>query len=85
MDVLVENAIPDMDDRPRIRLRVLEMRKALGLTQEALAERSGVRRATIVAIEKGQTTGVDFDVLTKLADALGVNSALLVDDDGPQR
>jgi hypothetical protein len=30
------------------------------------------------ARQKGKTSGIDFDVLEKLADALGVNAALLL-------
>jgi hypothetical protein len=30
------------------------------------------------ARQKGKTSGIDFDVLEKLADALGVNAALLI-------
>ena len=61
-----------------IYLRVKELREAKGWTQVDLSERSGVRRPTISAIENQQTSGVDFDVLERLADALGVDPALLI-------
>jgi transcriptional regulator with XRE-family HTH domain len=38
----------------------------------------GVSRPAISNIENGNTSGIDFDVLEKLADALGVNAALLI-------
>jgi transcriptional regulator with XRE-family HTH domain len=61
-----------------ITLRVKQLREAAGLSQTALAEKAGIRRATIIEIEKGRTTGVDFDVLDRLAVALGVDAAMLI-------
>ncbi len=61
-----------------IRLRVAELRDAAGLSQTELADRAKIRRATLIDIEKGRTTGVDFDVLDRLAVALGVDAAVLV-------
>lgn len=61
-----------------IHLRVEELREAAGLSQTELAERAGIRRATLIDIEKGRTTGVDFDVLERLAVALGVDAGYLV-------
>ena len=61
-----------------LRLRLKEIRESQGLTQVELAARSGVARPTISNIEHGKTSGIDFDVLEKLADALGVNAALLI-------
>ena len=61
-----------------IRLRVEELREAAGLSQTELAERANIRRATLIDIEKGRTTGVDFAVLERLANALGVDAAMLV-------
>lgn len=61
-----------------IHLRVKQLREAAGLSQTALAEKAGIRRATIIEIEKGRTTGVDFDVLDRLAVALGVDAAMLI-------
>jgi putative transcriptional regulator len=53
-----------------VRIRLRELREAQGLTQQALAERAGVRQATVSQIESG-TSRVDLDVLERLADALG--------------
>lgn len=61
-----------------IHLRVEELREAAGLSQTQLAERAGIRRATLIDIEKGRTTGVDFDVLERLAVALDVDAGYLV-------
>jgi transcriptional regulator with XRE-family HTH domain len=57
---------------------VKEAREALGLSKSALSELVGVRRATIVAIEQGTTTGVDFDTLERLAKALEVEPSWLL-------
>lgn len=59
-------------------LRVAELRKAKGLSQNQLAKVAGVRQATLSAIESGTTRRVDFDVLERIADALGVDPALLI-------
>jgi transcriptional regulator with XRE-family HTH domain len=48
------------------------------MTQQALAERAEIRRATLSAIENGQTKGIDFDTLERLANALAVDAALLI-------
>ena len=61
-----------------LRLRVKEAREARGLSQSALSELAGVRRATIIAIEQGTTTGVDFDTLERLAKALEVEPSWLL-------
>jgi transcriptional regulator with XRE-family HTH domain len=53
-----------------LRLRVRELREAKGLTQADLAVRAKLRRATLSAIENDQTSGIDFDVLERLAKAL---------------
>jgi DNA-binding XRE family transcriptional regulator len=59
-------------------LRVRELREALGLTQAELAERAGVRRATVNRIENAHVTAIDLDVLEKLGDALGVEPSFLI-------
>lgn len=53
-----------------------ERRKAAGMTQEKLAEKSGVSRATIAAIESENVeTTTTTETLLKLADALGCKVA----------
>ncbi len=61
-----------------ITLRVRELREARGWSQAELANRSGVRRATISAIENAKTTGVDFETLEGLARALKVDPGYLI-------
>jgi len=59
-------------------LRVRELRKALGLTQAELAERAGVRRATVNRIENARVTAVDLEVLEKLAHVLRVEPGFII-------
>ena len=59
-------------------LRVRELREALGLTQAELAERAGVRRATVNRIENARVTAIDLEVLEKIADALGVEPGFVI-------
>jgi len=59
-------------------LRVRELRKALGLTQAEVAERAGVRRATVNRIENAKVTAIDLYVLEKLADVLGVEPGFII-------
>ncbi len=64
-----------------VRLRLKEVRESRGLTQAELAKRSGVGRPSISNIENHKTSGVDFDVLARLAQALNVNAAVLIQHD----
>ncbi len=50
--------------------RLKEIREEAGLTQEELAEKSGVSRVTISLIENGRADCVKTQTLTRLADAL---------------
>ena len=59
-------------------LRVRQLREALGLTQAELAERAGVRRATVNRIENAHVTAIDLEVLERLADALRVEPGFLI-------
>jgi transcriptional regulator with XRE-family HTH domain len=61
-----------------VSLRVKELRQAKGWRQVDLAERSGIDQGNISKIEQGQTRGVDFATLEKLADALGVDAGFLI-------
>lgn len=61
-----------------VRLRVRELREVQGLTGAELARRAKVRPSTLSAIENHQTSGIAFAVLGRLADALGVDAAMLV-------
>ena len=69
-----------------IKVRVREIRKKVkGWNQAELAERAGLRRATISDIENGKTNGIDFDTLEKLADALEVQTSDLIVRTGNRR
>ena len=50
--------------------RLKEFRKKKGLTQDALAEKSGVSRTIISFLENGRADCTMTSTLTKLADAL---------------
>lgn len=63
---------------PTIRLRVRELREALGLTQAELAERADVRRATVNRIENARVTAIDLAVLDRIATALKVEPGFLI-------
>lgn len=52
--------------------RLEEVRKKARLTQKELAEKSGITRQTINALEKGRSKGVNGTTLIKLAKALDV-------------
>jgi transcriptional regulator with XRE-family HTH domain len=58
---------------------VRELRDARGWSQAKLAEVAGVRPATISEIESGASTAVHFATLERVADALGVDAAVLID------
>jgi transcriptional regulator with XRE-family HTH domain len=61
-----------------IYVRIKELRLALGLTQGELAARAGIRRATVSRIENAHVTGIDFNVLEKVADVLGIEPGMLI-------
>jgi putative transcriptional regulator len=61
-----------------IRLRVKDYRERQGLTQVELAEKAGVRRATVSDYERGRLR-IDLATLEKLANALGVDAAMLIE------
>ena len=68
-----------------LRLRVRELREALGLTQAELATRADIRRATVNRIENAKVTSIDMDVLERLADVLGVEPGFLIVRVEPRR
>jgi transcriptional regulator with XRE-family HTH domain len=53
-------------------LRIRELRQKLGLSQSALADKSGVPQTTISAIESG--TNLTYETAKKFARALGVST-----------
>jgi len=62
---------------PPIKLRVREIREAQGLSQRQLAAQAKVRQGTISAIERGDSSSIDLEVLDRIARALGVDPAIL--------
>ncbi len=62
-----------------IYVRLPELRNARGWTQAELAERAEVTRATVSRIEGGKVRSLDLDVFEKLATALDVHPAVLID------
>lgn len=60
-----------------VRVYLKDERKRQGLSQSQLSTMSGVRKATISEIENGHAKSVSFDVLDRLARALGVHAATL--------
>ena len=53
-----------------VEIRLLEQRKAAGLSQEQLAEKVGMAQADISRIETGKTSAISLDVLNRLCRAL---------------
>lgn len=61
-----------------VRIRLKELREGKGWSQAELARQSGVAQPTISRIEADETRSVNLDNLERLADALGVNAAVLI-------
>jgi transcriptional regulator with XRE-family HTH domain len=59
--------------------RVREFRTDAKLTQFQLAERAGVRQATVSNIETGKTRRIDLETVVRIAKALRVEVADLFD------
>lgn len=71
------------DTRPPVLTnRVRERRKALGWTQQALADRVGVARQTIVKIERQEPYDVAKTLCLRLASALDVEESWLFFQEG---
>lgn len=56
-----------------MKLRLKELRKMRYMTQEQLSEKSGVTRATIGRLERGEEIETTTKTLCALADALDVS------------
>ena len=69
------NTLPDIERKERLeemKNKLKEIRKSKGMTQEELAEKSGVSRGTIVALENNEGKVVTkTSTLLKLAAVLG--------------
>ncbi|MEZ3471611.1 MAG: helix-turn-helix transcriptional regulator [Lachnospiraceae bacterium] len=57
-----------------VKLKVKEAIEERGITQKKLAEMSGIRESTISDIVRGTRTVINFEHLSKIAEALEVNS-----------
>ena len=66
-----------MDIKEKFGQRLKTLRKEKGLSQEELAERSGLNRPYISGIEQGKRN-VSLEVMEKLAEALGMGMGELV-------
>ena len=53
--------------------RIGECRKEQGMSQQELAERSGVSRSIVSGLESGRITVTSTGTLLKIANALGVD------------
>jgi transcriptional regulator with XRE-family HTH domain len=53
-------------------LRIRELRKARGLTQEVFSERSGISYKYYQAIENGRKIDLRFSTLKRIADAYDI-------------
>jgi transcriptional regulator with XRE-family HTH domain len=60
------------DTAKRLLTRVKELRKALGLSQEAFAERAGLKYKHYQALEAGRKNEFHFSTFNKLAKACGL-------------
>ena len=58
--------------------KLKEIRKSKNMTQEELAEKSGVSRATIANIERGAQVELLLGTVLKLANALEVRMSDLI-------
>jgi transcriptional regulator with XRE-family HTH domain len=68
-----------------ISIKVKDLREQRGWSQIELSRRSGVPRITLSRIENGHTKGIDFETLEKLANALEVHPATLIERKGETR
>ena len=62
--------------RQRIGQRIAEIRKAQEITQQDLADRTGIQRNHISRIEQGRYS-VGFDTLQLIAEAMGGNVEII--------
>lgn len=62
----------------KVVLRIREFREAKGWSQAELSRRAKVRTAALSRMETGKAQRIELDMLGRIADALGVDAALLV-------
>jgi transcriptional regulator with XRE-family HTH domain len=76
--------VPAYDERLSARLRQLGTRirterQRLGLSQEELADRAGLHRTYVGAVERAERN-ISLGTLWLLADTMGVRESSLIDD-----
>ena len=62
-----------------ITIRVRELRETGGWCPYELVNTACVRQATLSAIERGETKGIDFETLERLALAFEAHPAVLIE------
>ena len=70
-------AIKNEEQRQRIGQRIAELRNAKGMTQQDVADKTGLLRQHISRIEAGKYS-VGFDTLQAIAEALGGTIDIIV-------
>ncbi|SMB28916.1 Transcriptional regulator, XRE family [Sterolibacterium denitrificans] len=73
-----------IDPRTRFGLRLIEVRKTKGWSQERLALESGLARSYLGGVERGQRNIALLNIF-KLAEALGVAPSVLLEAPGVER
>ena len=64
----------------KVKLKVKELLEELNITQKKLAQISGIRESTISDIVRGTRTVINFEHLSKIAEALEIdNISQLID------
>ena len=71
------------DIAKRLLARVRELREARGLSQEAFAERAGLKYKHYQAVEAGRKPNIQLPTLVKMAKALGLEPWELLNFDAP--
>lgn len=69
------------DGRLAFGRKVRALRLAAGLSQEQLADKSGLHRTYVSSLERG-LRNVGLDNILRLAEALGVQPSVLFEDNG---
>lgn len=68
-----------------VKLKVKEAIERRGITQKRLAEMAGIRESTISDIVRGTRTVINFEHLSKIAEALEVNDITELIDFEPEK
>jgi Predicted transcriptional regulators len=71
------------DTVQRLMERVKLLRKSLGMTQEAFAERAGLKYKHYQAVEAGHKPNIQFETVIKMARACGIEPWQLLHFDEP--